>query len=218
MRDVYSQFFKYIFRFNSEGLSAYVPISLNDDESKYFGKILTHCFIQCNTFPTSLPKVTLEYILFDKVRDETLRESFYNFVSRHDKVLLLRCLESDTLIEGTMQHLRDIFSDYGAAKLPAVHNIQQVILEAAKKVFIQKAYFTLKSIQKELGEFRKPVTLSQTDYLWSMTAPTPLNILSDMNFTGFKSCTEGRVPSYLQRYNNALSPYNLEFLLQFCTG
>ena len=44
-RDVYSQFFKYVFRFKSAGLSACVPISLNEDESIYFGKILTHCFI-----------------------------------------------------------------------------------------------------------------------------------------------------------------------------
>ena len=74
-RHVHSQFFKYVFRFKSAGLSACVPISLNEDESMYFGKILTHCFIQCNTFPTSFPKAILEYILFDKVRDETLRES-----------------------------------------------------------------------------------------------------------------------------------------------
>ena len=67
-RDVYSQFFKYVFRFKSAGLSACVPISLNEDESIYFGKILTHCFIQCNTFPTSFPKAILEYILFDKVQ------------------------------------------------------------------------------------------------------------------------------------------------------
>ena len=50
-RHLYSQFFKYVFRFKSGGLSAFVPISLNEDESIYFGKILTHCFIQWNTFP-----------------------------------------------------------------------------------------------------------------------------------------------------------------------
>ena len=98
--DVYSQFFKYVIRFKSAGLSACVPISLNEDEAVYFGKILTHYFIQCNTLPTSFSKAILEYILFDKVRDETLRESFYNYVSGHEKVLILRCLESDSLTEG----------------------------------------------------------------------------------------------------------------------
>ena len=51
-----------------------------------------------------------------------------------------------------------------------------------------------------------------------MTAPTPLNILSNMDFTGFKSRAEERVASYLQRYMNSSSPYNLELLLQLCTG
>ena len=157
-RDVYSQFFKYVFRFTSAGLSACVPTSLNEDESIYFGKTLTHCFIQCNTFSTSFPKAIIEYILFDKVLDETLRESFYNYVSGHEKALILRCLESDSLTEGMVQDLCDIFSNCGVAKLPTVYNIQQVILKAAKKVFIQKPYFTLKSIQTGLGEFSKPVT------------------------------------------------------------
>ena len=39
-RDVYSQFFKYVFIFKSAGLPACVPISLKEDESIYFGKIL----------------------------------------------------------------------------------------------------------------------------------------------------------------------------------
>ena len=212
-RDRYSQFFKYVFRFKSAGLPGFEPISLNEDESIYFGKILTHCFIQCNTFPTSFPKAILEYILFDKVRNETLRESFYNYVSGHEKALILRCLESDSLTEGMVQDLCDIFSDCDVAKLPTIYNIQQVILEAAKKVFIQKPYCTLKSIQRGLGEFWKPVTLSQIDYLWNMTAPTPLNILSNMDFTGFKSRAEERVASYLQHYINCSSPHNLELLL-----
>ena len=147
-----------------------------------------------------------------------MRKSFYNYVSGHEKALILRCLESDSLNEGMVQDLCDIFSDCGVAKLPTFYNIQQVILEAAEKVFIQKPYFPLKSIQTGLGEFWKPVTLSQIDYLWNMTAPTLLNISSNMDFTRFKSRAEERVASYLQRYINSSSPYNLELLLQLCTG
>ena len=101
-------------------MSASEPISLNEDESIYFGKILTHCYIQYNTFLTSFPKAILEYILFNKVGDETLRESFYNYISGHEKALKLRCLESDSLTEGMVHDLCDIFSDCGVAKLPTV--------------------------------------------------------------------------------------------------
>ena len=68
--------------------------------------------------------------------------------------MTLRCLESDSLTEGMVQDLCDIFSDCGVAKLPTVYNTQQVLLEAAKKVFIQKPYFTLKSIQTEFGDLK----------------------------------------------------------------
>ena len=117
-------------------MPACVPISLNEDESIYFGKILTHCFIQCNTFLTSFLKAISECILFDKVRDETLPELFYNYVSGHERALILCCLEINLLTKGMVQDLCDIFSDCGVSKLPTVYNIQQVILEAAKKVFI----------------------------------------------------------------------------------
>ena len=71
-----------------------------------------------------------------------------------------------------VQDLCNIFSDCGVAKLPTVYNIQQIILAAAKKVIIQKACFTLKSNQTELGEFLKPVTLSEIEYLSSFLSAT----------------------------------------------
>ena len=51
-----------------------------------------------------------------------------------------------------------------------------------------------------------------------MAAPAPVNILSNMDFICFKSRAEEWVALYLQRYINSSSPYNLELLLQFCTG
>ena len=44
-RDIYSEFFEYVFRFKTSNLSACVRISSNDDKWIYFEKILTHCFI-----------------------------------------------------------------------------------------------------------------------------------------------------------------------------
>ena len=73
------------------------------------------------------------------MRDEKLRKSFYNYVSAHEKTLILRCLENDLLTEGMVQDLRDIFNDCGVAKLATVYNIQRVILEAAKK-YLSKSH------------------------------------------------------------------------------
>ena len=51
-RDVFSEFFKFLFRFKSADISSRVPISLSEEESVKFGKILIHYFVQFNMFPT----------------------------------------------------------------------------------------------------------------------------------------------------------------------
>ena len=79
-RDVFSEFFKFIFCFNSAGISSCVLSSLSEEEHVKFGKILSHYFIQFNMFRTGFSKAVLEYIIFDKVRKETLQESFYNYI------------------------------------------------------------------------------------------------------------------------------------------
>ena len=87
-RDVFSEFFKFVFRFKSTGISSCVSSSLSEEESVKFGKILTHYVVQFNMFPTGFSKAVLEYIIFDKVRKETLQESFYNYILPYEKNII----------------------------------------------------------------------------------------------------------------------------------
>ena len=98
-RDVFSEFFKFAFRFKSADISSCVPSSFSEEESVTFGNILTHCFVQFNMFPTGFPKAVLEYITFDKVRNEILQESFYNYISQCEKNIIQRCLQSKNFDE-----------------------------------------------------------------------------------------------------------------------
>ena len=72
--------------------------------------------------------------------------------------------------------LCDICSDCGIADLPSLNNIQEMILDAGKKVFIQKAFFILKKIKIGLVEFWKVVTVKEIDTVWSLEAPTFTNV------------------------------------------
>ena len=87
-RDVFSKFFKFVFRFKSAGISSCVPNFLSEEESVKLGKILAHYFVQFNMFPTGFSKAVLEYIIFDKVRKETLQESFYNYILPYEKNII----------------------------------------------------------------------------------------------------------------------------------
>ena len=70
-----------------------------------------------------------------------MQESFYNYVSGYGNILILGCLESYGA------RLCNIFSDCGVAKWPGVYNIQEVILEAAKKAIYPKAMLSIKMEQ-----------------------------------------------------------------------
>ena len=161
-RDVFSEFFKFVFRFKSAGISSCVPSSLSEEESVKFGKILTHYFVQFNMFPTGFSKAVLEYIIFDKVRKETLQESFYNYISANEKNVIQQCLQRRSVDDEIVQGLCDTFSDCGITNLPSPSNIQVMISGAGKKVFIRKPFFVLKNIKIGLGEFWK-VTLKEID-------------------------------------------------------
>ena len=87
-RNVFSEFFKFVFRFKSAGISSCVPNFLSEEESVKLGKILAHYFVQFNMFPTGFSKAVLEYIIFDKVRKETLQESFYNYILPYEKNII----------------------------------------------------------------------------------------------------------------------------------
>ena len=93
-----------------------------------------------------------------------------------------------------------------------------MILYAGRKVFIQKSFFVLKIIKIGLGEFWKVVTLTEIDTIWNLEAPTPTNVLKNINFSRVKTRSDEFVTSYLQCYMNSSSLDNIELLLQFATG
>ena len=124
-----------------------VPSSLSEEESVKFGKILSHYFVQFNMFPTGFSKTVLEYIILDKLRKETLQESFYSYILPYEKNIIQQCLQRRSFDDEIVQGLCDIFSDCGMTNLPSPSNIQVMILDAGKKVFIQKSFFVLKNIK-----------------------------------------------------------------------
>ena len=69
-RDVYSQFYKEIFRFHSSGIHANVPSSLSETESERFGKILTHAYILYNIFPIEIATAFFEQLVKGEVRND----------------------------------------------------------------------------------------------------------------------------------------------------
>ena len=107
-RDVYSQFYKEIFRFHSSGIHANVPSSWSETESELFGKILTHTYIQCNIFPIQIAKAFFEQLLKGEVRNYTLIQSFKSYVQKNERESLERALKGDAITEEKTNSLWEI--------------------------------------------------------------------------------------------------------------
>ena len=75
-KDVYSYFFKELFRFRCQEIDAGVPTSLTDEEAERLRMIIIHAYVQQNILPVGLAKSVFEYMLTNDVRDDTLIESF----------------------------------------------------------------------------------------------------------------------------------------------
>ena len=75
-KDVYSYFFKELFRFRCAEIDAGVPTALTDEEAKRLRMIIIHAYVQQNILPIGLAKSVFEYMLTNDVRDGTLVESF----------------------------------------------------------------------------------------------------------------------------------------------
>ena len=57
-KDVYSYFFKELFRFRCAGIDASVPTSLTDEETERVGIIITHAYVQQNLFTSWISKIS----------------------------------------------------------------------------------------------------------------------------------------------------------------
>ena len=217
-RDVYSQFYKEIFRFHSSGIHANVPSSLSETESELFGKILTHAYIQYNIFPIQIARAFFEQLLKGEVRNGTLIQSFKSYVQKNERESLERALKGGAVTEEETNSFWEMFIDCNVTIVPTTGNIREITLTAAKFVFVQKPFFALSKISKGLGSFWDEFSVSQNDLLWNLYKPTTANCLSYFNFDEAISPAEERIASFLKRFRSGASEEVLSLLLQFSTG
>ena len=66
-RDVYTQFYKYLFRLYSSGIHQNIPLPFSERETAVFGRIITHSFIQYNIFPVEMARAFFEQLITNEV-------------------------------------------------------------------------------------------------------------------------------------------------------
>ena len=80
--EVYSLFWDDFIRRNCDGSGQFVLKILPQMSDKYetIGRIITNQFVQCVSFPVNLARASVRHMLFGKVEEDCLIESFFIFL------------------------------------------------------------------------------------------------------------------------------------------
>ena len=82
LRELYSLFWDDFIQRNCGGSDQFVLTILPQTSDKFdtIGRIITHQFVQCAVFPVKLARASVHPILFGKVDEDCLIESFFNLL------------------------------------------------------------------------------------------------------------------------------------------
>ena len=173
--------------------------------------------MQYNIFPIQLSKAFFEQVVTDSVRDSVLLDSFKNFVLPKEKDVIEKLSRGENIGEEDKGSLFEVFADSGVLKMPSQNNIQELVCDAARKVYVQKPYFTVITLRKGLGTFWENLCSQDIDHLWERYKPTNKNILEYIDFDDIILPVEEKITAYLNRYLSVASSDTLVLFLQFTT-
>ena len=111
-----------------------------------------------------------------------------------------------------------MFTDCNINQILTVTNIQEIITMAAKYVFVQRPFFIMSKIRKEMGLSWNDFTAADIDVLWNSHRPTASNCVNYFTFDEPLLLAEENVASFIKRFIAGTSEEMLSLLLQFAIG
>ena len=114
---------------------------MTETEAERFGTIITQAYIQHNVFPVRLAKAIFEYLIFNNVQDKTLIESLLLYIHNRERDIIRICLDDASKVITFKDELRDILIDCEVSTSPNDRNFKELMIEVAKKQFIQKPFY-----------------------------------------------------------------------------
>lgn len=151
----------------------------------------------------------------DSVHDSVLLDLFKDFVLPKEKDVTEKLLRDENISEEDKGSLFEVFAASGVSKIPLQNNIQELVCDAARKVFIQKPYFTVITLRKELGTFWENLCSQDIDQLWEHYKPTNKNTMEYIDFDNIIFPVEEKITASLKRYLSAASSDTLALFVQF---
>lgn len=153
LREVYSLFWDEFLSKQSDGHSEFtIPVgpNLSDEDYVILGRILSHQFIQCGTFPLRIAQASIQNLLTGHVSDDCKINSLLRLLPPNERECLSRALSGEGMFP--KEEMIDILEDFNIRRLPSPENIKTLVLQAAVAEFITKPYLGLTKMREGIWD------------------------------------------------------------------
>jgi len=157
LHEIYSLFWDGFYRdFNgTDGHTEFaIPVipSLSPQDYVAIGRMITHQFVQCATFPIRLAQASIQQLLVGDVEDECKINSFLQMLTPKEREILKNALACSGSFP--TEQVMDVLEDYGGIRqVPSPKNIRSLVLDIATSSLSQSRSFAYSKSEKGWGSF-----------------------------------------------------------------
>lgn len=220
LRELYSLFWESFFSQNCEGSNQYtlcVSPNLSEEDFTALGRLITHMFIQCGTFPVKLVKASMYQALFGAVSDEIVLDSFLRLLPPAETQMLSDVLSGKKALLLVLDEVLDILDEYQERTRPTSTNLKATLVKIGKAEFVTKLFLPLVKIREGMGKFWDSVTKEEVDSVYELCTPSPTRVIKLLHIVPVNP-QESKVERWLRRYLKEADSVTLGLFLRFSTG
>lgn len=220
LRELYSLFWESFFSQNYEGSNQYtlcVSPNLSEEDFTALGRLITHMFIQCGTFPVKLVKASMYQALFGAVSDEIVLDSFLRLLPPAETQMLSDVLNGKKVLPLVLDEVFDILDEYQERTCPTSTNLKATLVKIGKAEFVTKLFLPLLKIREGMGKFWDSVTKEEVDSVYELCTPSPSRVIKLLHIVPVNP-QEAKLERWLRRYLKEADSVTLGLFPRFSTG
>ena len=217
LREMYSLFWEHFLTQNCSGSSQF-SLALSPQVTENYiaiGRIITHQFLQCASFPVQLARASVHHMLFGKVDDGCLLDSFLQLLPPRQRNVFDEALEGKQPFP--LDDVIDVLDDYNVKTLPSAENLRALSLTTAINELVEKPFLALLKMREGMGSFWNDVSPQMIDDIYSLYNPTASKLIDHLHCIPLDR-QESKVFKWLKLYLREAESGTLTRFLQFCTG
>lgn len=161
------------------------------------GRIITHQYVLCGTFPVRIAQASIQQALFGTVSEKCLMASFQFFLPPKQRELVKQALDGKQPFP--QDELIELFQDFSVSQLPSASNIRHLVLEVATAEFITKPYLALMKMRQGMGSFWNFASKGDIEATYRLSKPTAELVNASLRIEPVDA-KESTVARWLKRY------------------